>query len=258
MEITLVSTYQKLSEVAADYVQETMKSRAHCVLGLATGETPVGLYAQLVRRYRRREISFKNTTTFNLDEYVGLRPADESSYHYYMHRHLFRHVDMDVNKIHIPLGAAADLEGECRRYEYAIEDSGGIDLQILGIGRNGHIGFNEPGSTCTGRTRVVQLEASTLEANAQYFPSVQDMPHEAISMGIGTVLEQSRHILLLASGAAKAAAVEKMLSADETTGKLPASCLQLHPNVTCVLDYDAAANLSDSVVRENRVLEGGV
>lgn len=239
MKVRIVPDYQAMSRLAADLVCRQVALRPDSVLGLATGSTPEGLYAELVGRVRAGALDLSQVTTFNLDEYLGLARGHETSYWTYMQRHLFGHVV--VRRYYIPRGDAPDAEAECRRYEEAIREAGGIDLQILGIGRNGHIGFNEPGSPFGGGTRVVDLTADTIAANARFFASAEEVPRQAISMGIRTIMT-ARSILLLASGAEKAGAVAAAVHGP-VTEEVPASVLQLHPDVTLLVDELAAALL---------------
>ncbi|MCY0880210.1 MAG: glucosamine-6-phosphate deaminase, partial [Firmicutes bacterium] len=214
----------------------------HPVLGLATGATPVLLYRQLVA-FHRQGLSFAHVTTINLDEYVGLPPDHPQSYRRFMEEHLFRHVDIPPTQTHVPNGMAADLAAECARYD-ALLAAHPIDLQILGIGHNGHIGFNEPEGALKTRTHVVTLTAETLRANARYFPDPGAMPRQAITMGLESIL-QAKAIILMAFGADKAQIVQAALSGEVSTA-VPASFLQMHPNVTFVLD-EAAASALDRV-----------
>ncbi|RLI23840.1 glucosamine-6-phosphate deaminase, partial [Candidatus Bathyarchaeota archaeon] len=191
--------------------------------------------------HREEGLSFSRVTTFNLDEYVGLPPDHPQSYHYYMFHNLFDHVDVRRENVHIPDGMAENLDEECRRYEEAIKEAGGIDLQLLGIGRNGHIGFNEPGSPFDSRTRVVKLSEQTRKDNARFFNSIDEVPTHAITMGIGTIME-ARRIILIASGEAKAEAIAKAVKGPKTVD-VPASALQDHPDCLFIIDKEAASLL---------------
>ncbi|MDI6871111.1 MAG: glucosamine-6-phosphate deaminase [Bacillota bacterium] len=239
MNVIVEEDYAALSQRAAGIVASQVARKPGCVLGLATGVTSIGLYEALVERYRAQEISFSRVTTFNLDEYLGLGPDDPRSFAYFMRRHFFSRVDLDPARVHLLNGVAADPEEECARYETAIAEAGGIDLQVLGVGQNGHIGFNEPGTPPGSLTRVVRLSPETVRRNSRL--AGQPVPDRALSMGIKTIM-QARRILLLASGRDKAAAVAEALQG-EVTPAVPASILQLHPGVTAVLDRDAAALL---------------
>jgi glucosamine-6-phosphate deaminase len=219
-------------------VAEAVRRRPSLVLGLATGATTVPFYRELVRLHRETGLSFRQVTTFNLDEYQGLAPEDPRSYHYFMARNFFDLVDVDPRRTHLPDGLAADAAAECRRYEQAIALEGGIDLQVLGIGLNGHIGFNEPGTQLGAETQLVHLKPSTLERNQAL--AGKALPEEALSLGVKTIMHARR--LLLASGAIKAPAVAAALEGPVSDG-LPASVLQLHPDLTVVLDEAAAGGL---------------
>jgi glucosamine-6-phosphate deaminase len=222
-------------------VCQLLNRHADAVLGLATGRTPLGLYQELIRRHYAQEVSFAEVTTFNLDEYVGLARQHPQSYFTYIHQNLFHHIDVADSRCHVPVGDCANLPAECLHYEDLIDQSGGIDLQLLGIGTEGHIGFNEPGSSLASRTRVTALAAQTRRDNARYFSSVDEVPRMAITMGIATILE-AEHIVLLATGNSKSTAVREFIEGP-VTSMMPASALQMHPNVTVILDQDAASQL---------------
>lgn len=241
MQQLIARDYRELSRLAADRVSAVVAEKPAAVLGLATGSTPIGLYAELVARSRAGELDLRQVTTFNLDEYLGLPRTHPASYWQFMQAHLFRHVPVRAERIHLPRGDAPDPEAECRAYEAAIAAAGGIDLQVLGIGGNGHIGFNEPGAPFDSVTRVVDLTAETRAANARFFARPDEVPRQAISMGIRTIM-QARRILLLASGEGKAAAVAAALTGPVTTA-VPASVLQRHPDVTVIMDAAAAGLL---------------
>lgn len=237
MEIISVKDYDELSKVACNILVKRMQEKERLVIGFATGSTPEGLYEQLIEKYKQQEISFKHVVSFNLDEYVGLDKMHPNNYYRYMKEKLFDYIDIPSKNIHIPNGVAVDLQAECEAYEHAIRKVGGIELQILGIGANGHIGFNEPGTLFTSRTQVVELTESTIEANSRFFVSKEEMPTQAISMGIGTIME-SKEILLLASGRNKQKAVSELLRGN-ITDKVPATILQKHTNVTVIADERA-------------------
>lgn len=241
IRVLVVEDYERLSLEAASRIAEAIRAKPHIVLGFATGGTPLGCYRRLVEMHKKKGLSFSQVTTFNLDEYVGLPPEHPQSYHYYMWHNLFNHINVRKDRVHIPNGVAEDLEEECQRYEEAIKNAGGIDLQILGIGRNGHIGFNEPGSPFDSRTRVVKLSEQTRRDNARFFRSIDEVPTHAITMGIATIME-ARHIILLASGKSKAGAVAKAVKGPKAV-KVPASVLQNHPNCLFIIDEDAASLL---------------
>ncbi|MBM7607444.1 glucosamine-6-phosphate deaminase [Lysinibacillus composti] len=234
MEIIQVKDYEEMSKTACFYLLKKVGNIEQPVLGLATGSTPEGLYRQLIEAYKNGSLSFKNVKTFNLDEYIHLDQTNPNSYYYYMKKHLFDWIDIPKEQIHLPNGKAQDLEAECLDYENKIKQVGKIDIQILGIGLNGHIGFNEPGTAFTSRTHVIALDESTREANAKFFPSIDDVPTHAITMGIETIME-SEEILLLASGEQKAAALNRLLNG-EISEEFPASILHRHKKVTVIAD----------------------
>lgn len=237
MEIIKVRDYKELSKKAAEIIIRKVKQSNTLTIGLATGSTPEGLYRELIYEHRLNKTSYQHVTTFNLDEYVGIKPEDPNSYHYYMNQHLFRGIDILQNNTHIPSGIAKNLAEECVKYDQLVESAGGIDLQILGIGQNGHIGFNEPGTSFKSKTHAVQLKESTREANARFFPTFEAVPTHAITMGISTILK-SKQILLLVSGEEKAEALQQLLYG-EISEQFPASVLKLHPNVTIIADDHA-------------------
>lgn len=237
MEVVVLPTADAAVAYAHGLIVEHMKAKPSTVLGLPTGATPVGVYARLVESYRSGAVSWRSVTTFNLDEYWGLGEYHPASYAAYMRRVLFDHVDCPLRQRHIPNGRATDAVAEVRSYEASIDQSGGIDMMLLGLGRNAHIGFNEPGSSFTSRTRLVDLTPSTLAANKPHFPSGEEPPSQAISMGIATIL-QSRRIVVLATGEAKAEAVRRSIS-EEPNVEVPGSALQLAQDVTFVVDEAA-------------------
>ncbi len=242
MRIIIVKDYNELSKKAANIVASQMILKPNSVLGFATGSTPTGTYKELVRIYNEGNISFREIVTFNLDEYYGLDRANVQSYYYYMNENLFSKVDIDYANVHIPDGRAIDIEAECEDYEAGIKKAGGIDLQLLGIGRNGHIGFNEPDVKFEARTHLVELDEDTIKANSRFFSSEEEVPKTAISMGIKTIMH-SRRIVLLASGEEKAEIIYSMVKG-KITPELPASVLQLHPDVVVILDEKAGAIIS--------------
>ncbi len=244
MQIIVADNYDNMSKKAANIIASQITLKPNSVLGLATGATPTGTYQELVRIYREGRISFNDVVTFNLDEYYGLDRANEQSYWHYMNQHLFRQVDIKMGNVYIPNGKASDVEAECKSYEEKISTRGGIDLQLLGIGRNGHIGFNEPDIQFEALTHLVKLDNETIEANSRFFSSIDEVPREAISMGIKTIM-RSKKILLLASGSEKAKTVYRMLN-HKITPELPASILQLHQEVIVILDKAAAALLMEA------------
>ena len=238
MEILIRDSLESGAKVGASVVKKIIKSNKRPVLGLATGDTPLRMYHELIRMKESGELSFKNCTTFNLDEYVGLSREDERSYFYYMMSNFFGRVDIDKKNVYLPDGNAEDLREACRKYEQQIKDAGGIDLQVLGIGGNGHIGFNEPTGSFASRTWVKILSEQTIHDNSVYFDKQEEVPRHVVTMGIATIME-SRHCLLLANGAKKADAIRKMIEGP-ISASCPASILQMHPRVTIVLDEEAA------------------
>ncbi|MCX6996687.1 MAG: glucosamine-6-phosphate deaminase [Kiritimatiellaeota bacterium] len=242
MEVIIRPTKRDAIRLAAQLIGKELKSKPHFVLGLATGATMAGVYDELARQHREEHLDFSRCHTFNLDEYVGLPPDSPYSYHAYMHRHLFSRVNLAPANTHLPDGMAADLKAECAHYEQLIRQVGGVDLQLLGLGRDGHIGFNEPLSALRSRTRAKALTPSTLAANAPYFGGdVAKMPRRAITMGVGTILEAHR-CLMLVTGDSKAAILARAVEGP-ITSMVTASALQLHPHCQVVVDEEAAVNL---------------
>jgi glucosamine-6-phosphate deaminase len=242
MEIIISPTYEEMSKAAAKAVAELLNSKPNAVLGLPTGSTPIGLYKELARMHKSEGLDFSRVTTFNLDEYVGLKKDHPQSYHYFMHENLFKHINILAQNVYIPSGTTDNYAAFCAWYERRIKECGGIDLQLLGIGSDGHIGFNEPSSSLGSRTRIKTLAKSTIEDNARFFEKIEDVPIYAITMGVGTIFE-ARKIVFLANGANKADAVAKAIEGP-VTSMITASALQLHPDVTAYLDRAAASKLS--------------
>ncbi len=241
MRVRVLPDYESMSAAAAEIVAGKVREKPEAVFLLPTGTTPLGMYRRLVEMHQREGLSFDRATFFNLDEYLGLPPDHPASYHVYMEENFYRLVDADPAQIHVPEGSAPDPEAECERYETAIREAGGVDLCVLGIGRNGHIGFNEPGAPFDSRTRVVRLAESTRRVNASDFEGDR-APERAITVGMATIFE-SREVLILASGANKARAVAVAIEG-EISDAVPASMLRRHPNTTFLLDQEAAAALS--------------
>jgi glucosamine-6-phosphate deaminase len=238
--ITIASDYAQLCEHVADRISALVQAKPNAVLGLATGSTPLGVYQRLVRRFQNGEINFSDVTCFNLDEYYPLPSGSPHSYHAFMQANLFQHID--CRRWFVPdgrAGSSQQIAQSCREYEAQITEAGGIDLQLLGIGRTGHIGFNEPGSPPDSRTRLVSLASQTREDAAESFGGLTHVPHQAVSMGIGTILE-ARKIILMASGTAKAEIVQAAW-VGSVTERLPASWVRTHPNACLYLDTDAAS-----------------
>lgn len=241
MRIYAVEDYQAMSRQAANIISAQVILKPDCVLGLATGSTPVGAYQQLVEWHKRGDLSFREVTTVNLDEYKGLSGDHDQSYRYFMNHNLFDHVDVRKEATHVPDGLAADPDAECVRYDELVKRLGYADLQLLGLGRNGHIGFNEPGEQFVAPTHVVDLTQSTIDANARFFASAGEVPRQALTMGIGVIMA-ARKILVVASGEDKAEAVYQMVKG-AVTPAVPASILQLHTDVTLVADKAALSRL---------------
>ena len=239
MKFITTATYEKLSRQAANIISAQVILKPDCVLGLATGSSPVGIYRQLIDWYRKGDIDFSRVTSVNLDEYVGLKGDHPQSYRYFMQQNLFDHVNIDPKNTYVPDGCAADFALECAAYDARIAGMGGIDLQLLGIGLDGHIGFNEPGDAFVKGTHCVDLTESTIQANSRLFDSIDDVPRQAFSMGIGTIMG-AKSILVVANGDAKAQAVHDMIYGP-ITPSCQASILQLHPNVVVVADEAALA-----------------
>lgn len=230
-----------MSRKAANIISAQIITKPNCVLGLATGSTPVGTYKQLVEWYNKGDLDFSEVSTVNLDEYKGLDHENDQSYYYFMMNNLFKHVNIDLSRTHVPDGTEPDPEKACADYEKIVKSYGGIDLQLLGLGHNGHIGFNEPADDFPKVTHCVDLTESTIKANARFFEKIEDVPTQAYTMGIGTIFKAKR-ILLIASGKDKAEIVKKAFCGP-IDPQVPASILQLHPDVTVVLDKDAASLL---------------
>lgn len=241
MKIIFAHDYSELSRLAAGKVADTVKSKPGTVLGLPTGSTPLGMYRELILMNKEGKLSFKDVTTFNLDEYEGISREDENSYYRFMWDNFFSQIDIDKEKTNIPDGMSCDVEGECRDYERRIERAGGIDLMVLGIGNNGHIGFNEPASYYAGMTHRVKLHENTIEANSRFFGSLDKVPKFAVTMGIKSIM-QCRSIMIIASGKTKADAIKKALEGP-ITPELPASVLQLHRDLTVIVDEEAGSLL---------------
>ncbi|WP_353477918.1 glucosamine-6-phosphate deaminase [Halobacillus sp. ACCC02827] len=237
VQLIIVDDYKKMSERAKDIIVHQIDKKPETVLGLATGGTPIGTYKELIRANGENTVDFSKVSTINLDEYIGLDEEHPKSYRYFMKNELFLHINIDEANTYVPKGTCEDLDKECRRYESLIEDIGPPDLQLLGIGENGHIGFNEPGSSMESETHVVELTPSTRTANARFFNTKEEVPTHAITMGIRSIMKSER-ILLLASGKRKRKAIARLLEG-EVDVNFPASVLMNHPNVTLILDKEA-------------------
>ncbi|NLJ58169.1 MAG: glucosamine-6-phosphate deaminase [Tissierellia bacterium] len=240
MEVVIKDNYQEISQLAANYLFDTVKKKNDAVLGLPTGSTPLGMYQIIIDKYKDN-CSFQNVRTFNLDEYVGLDKTNKCSYCYYMENILFSHIDIKEENIYIPNGVAENMEEECRYYENLIRSRGPMDILFLGIGPNGHIGFNEPNYYFEPYTHVVKLTDNTIAANSRFFDSIESVPKTAITMGMKTILS-AKKIVMLATGHNKAEAIAKSIKG-KVTPQVPGSVLQLHNNVTLIIDKDAAKYL---------------
>ena len=234
MKLIVCKDYDEMSAAAADILAGVMKANPACVLGLATGSTPVGMYKKLIEMNKAGEIDFSGVTTVNLDEYYPISPENDQSYRYFMNENLFDHVNIDKTRTFVPDGQAADPAAACDAYEEIVAKVGAADVQVLGIGQNGHIGFNEPAQALELRTHVTDLTESTIKANARFFASEADVPTKAMTMGIGTIMN-AKKIIILANGVAKHAAVAKMLEGKLDTS-CPATMLNLHRDVTVICD----------------------
>ncbi len=241
MRIIKAENYQDMSRKAANIISAQMIMKPDSVLGLATGSSPVGIYEQLVEWYKKGDLDFSKITTVNLDEYKGLNRENDQSYYYFMHQHLFDHVNVRPECTHVPDGMEADSQKECKRYEGLVDSLGGADLQLLGLGHNGHIGFNEPAPVFEKATHCVDLTESTIEANKRFFASADEVPKQAYTMGIGTIMK-AKKILVVVSGEDKAEIVAKAFYG-EVTPEVPASILQMHQDVTVVADKAALSKL---------------
>ncbi len=242
MLISVGADYNAICKEGARIVAELVRKKPDCVLGFATGSSPLGLYQELIRMHREEGLDFSKVTTFNLDEYVGLPPDHDQSYHFFMWENLFKHINVDPRYVHVPAGMADDVEEHCEWYEKRIEEAGGLDLQILGIGGNGHIAFNEPGSSLGSRTRIKTLTEKTRQDNARFFESIDQVPKYAITMGIGTIMD-ARKLILLASGKNKAQAIKDTLEGP-ISAMVPATIVQMHRHAALLIDEDAAGMLT--------------
>jgi glucosamine-6-phosphate deaminase len=238
MEILVEKDYSGLSRRAAQIIGNQIKQKPNTVLGLATGSTPLGTYKELIEMHKKG-LDFSRVITFNLDEYFGIPKDHLQSYNYYMFENLFNHINVKPENIHIPDGQAAQVQAYCKKYDEEIAKYGGIDLQLLGIGQNGHIGFNEPAEELLASTHLADLTYNTIQANSRFFDSIEEVPKKAITMGLGSILK-AKKILLLASGSSKAKIMGELLNNDTISTKIPASLLKLHNDVTIIMDEEAA------------------
>ncbi len=241
MEVIILPDEDQVAHYGAEKIIQHIRKKPHSVLGLATGGTPIAIYNRLITAYQHQQVSFAHATSFNLDEYVGLGASHPQSYRYFMDTTLFQHIDINKKNTHVPDGTAINGFAEAKRYDLAIAQAGGIDLQLLGLGGNGHIGFNEPSSSLVSRTRVKSLAQQTIKDNSRFFKKGETQPHLCITMGIGTIME-SREILMIVTGENKADAVVNMIEGG-VSAWCPASILQMHHNVTIVLDEGASHTL---------------
>ncbi len=241
MRVIVAENYEAMSRQAANIISAQVVSKPDCVLGLATGSTPIGMYQELIKRYQEGDLDFSHVKSVNLDEYVGLEPTHDQSYRYFMQTQLFDHVNIKAENTNVPGGMAEDAEAECTRYDEIIRSMGGIDVQVLGMGHNGHIGFNEPAEIFPLGTHPVDLAESTIEANARFFATRDEVPKRAVTMGIGSIM-QAKQILVVVSGEGKADIVARAFNGP-VTPQVPASILQFHPNVVLVGDKAALSKL---------------
>ncbi|WNS75047.1 glucosamine-6-phosphate deaminase [Bacillus sp. DTU_2020_1000418_1_SI_GHA_SEK_038] len=237
MKIIRTANYEEMSKKAAEIMIDRIRNNPEITLGLATGSTPKGVYQKLIEDHVQHMTSYKKITTVNLDEYVGIDEHDPNSYHYFMKEQLLDHIDIPASQTHLPNGMAENLHEECSKYEALIDSFGGIGLQLLGIGENGHIGFNEPGTPFSSKTHMIKLEEDTRRANARFFNSLEEVPTHAVTMGIATIMA-SKEIILLASGKSKANAIHQLING-EIHESIPASALKNHPNFTIIADDEA-------------------
>lgn len=240
MRVIIAKNYEDMSKKAAEFMAEFINIKPNCVLGLATGGTPVAMYKELIKMNEECKVDFSKATSINLDEYKGLSGEHDQSYRHFMNTNLFNHINIDKSKTFVPNGLAQDIEKECKEYDKRIESFGGIDLQLLGIGNNGHIAFNEPNEFLHMGTHLTKLTENTIEANSRFFASKEEVPTEALTMGLGGIMK-AKKILLIASGESKAEIISKLLEGKITT-TIPATLLQVHPDVTLIID-EAAASL---------------
>ena len=243
MRIIVCQNYEEVSKKAAQMILSQVTLKPNSVLGLATGSTPIGMYENLVKLNKNGDIDFSEVRTFNLDEYYNLPKESDQSYHYFMYQNLFNHININPANIHIPNGMTNDVDAECDRYDSLIKEAGGVDIQVLGIGNNAHIGFNEPTVNFEKGTHLVELEESTIEANSRFFDNIEDVPKKAITMGVGSIFK-SKKILLIATGENKAEAIYNTVYG-KVVPEVPASILQFHSDIVLILDKDAAKLLKE-------------
>lgn len=237
MKLLIKSDYESMSIDVAKMIEKEIRTNPNLVLGLATGSTPKGVYRELIRMHKEEGLDFSGVTTINLDEYIGIDSKDQSSYNYFMHEYLFDHINIKQENIYIPPSKSIDLDKSCKEYDSLIEEKGGIDLQVLGVGENGHIAFNEPDSSLNLCTSIIGLTKNTIEVNSRFFESVEDMPTTAITMGMGSIMK-AKKIFLLANGKNKAPIMKKVIEENKISTEIPVSILLLHQDVTFVLTED--------------------
>lgn len=243
MKVIIVENYEEASQEAAKIFINQVKEKPKSILGLATGSTPVRMYELLREDHEKNHTSYKDVKSYNLDEYFGLDASHPQSYHYFMYKNLFDHININPENIHIPNGMTDDVDAECERYDELIKEAGGVDIQVLGIGNNAHIGFNEPTINFEKGTHLVQLEDSTIEANSRFFDNIEDVPKKAITMGVGSIFK-SRKIMLIATGENKAEAIYNTVYG-KVVPEVPASILQFHSDIVLILDKEAAKLLKE-------------
>jgi glucosamine-6-phosphate deaminase len=248
MRVIVANSYEEMSKIAAKEIAKLLYVKPDAVLGLATGSTPEGVYKELVELNKQHKVDFSKVISYNLDEYKGLMGDHPQSYRYFMDTNLFNHVNINKNNTYVPNGVSENIEEECRKYDEAIENAGGIDLQLLGIGTNGHIGFNEPSDYLNLNTHLTALTEDTIRANSRFFDSIEEVPTEAVTMGLGSIMK-AKKIILLASGEKKAEIISKLVE-DKISTRVPASILQVHSDVLVIVDKAAASllkNTNDSI-----------
>ena len=248
MKLYCAEDYDAMSRKAANFISAQVIMKPDCVLGLATGSTPIGTYKQLIEKFNNGDLDFSQVKTANLDEYKGLTKDNDQSYYYFMHTNLFKHINIKEENTNIPNGMEPDAEKECKGYDKVIEELGGIDLQLLGLGHNGHIGFNEPDDSFAKGTHIVDLQESTIEANKRFFASADDVPRQAYTMGIKTIM-MARKVLLIVSGADKAEILHKVICGP-VTPQVPASILQMHNDVTVIADKAALSKFTQQELEQ--------
>ena len=243
MRTIVCENYEEISKEGAKIVASQLVVKPNSILGLATGSTPIGMYKKLIEMNKNGDIDFKDVKTYNLDEYYTIKKSNDQSYDYFMNEQLFSHINIDKNNTHLPNGEAPDAIEECKRYEKMLDEVGGVDLQVLGIGQNGHIAFNEPDESLIAVTHLTDLTENTIQANARFFESADDVPKQALTMGIGSILK-AKKIIILANGANKADAVKELLN-DEIKTSNPATLLKVHPDVTLICDKEAFSKVNN-------------